>query len=136
MRKCQANAVLLSLYSLSDDLNASWPSKKKKQVRHHRRKASVSRRLQEGQHQGQHHRQQRHLQRPKTAVLKRPVVLDETLKDKVDMTLTKKQFLAAVKLCKEKLAMQQQPAIRNRMHAAVGYKSGSGNGGNGSGGSR
>ena len=48
------------------------------------------------------------LARPRTAVLKRPRVLDESLKDKLDMTLTKKQFLAAVKLVKNKMAFRQQ----------------------------
>ena len=38
-------------------------------------------------------------ERPKTATLPHPSILDETLKDKVDMTLTKKDLLAAVKLC-------------------------------------
>ena len=38
-------------------------------------------------------------ERPKTATLLHPSILDETLKDKVDMTLTKKDLLAAVKLC-------------------------------------
>ena len=38
-------------------------------------------------------------ERPKTATLPHPNILDETLKDKVDMTLTKKDLLAAVKLC-------------------------------------
>ena len=41
----------------------------------------------------------RERERPKTATLPHPSILDETLKDKVDMTLTKKDLLAAVKLC-------------------------------------
>ena len=40
-------------------------------------------------------------ERPKTATLPHPNILDETLKDKVDMTLTKKDLLAAVKLCND-----------------------------------
>jgi hypothetical protein len=94
-----------TVFSLSDDLNASWPNKKKLLRRRKSQNGNSS---------------IRRLQRPKTAVLKRPVVLDESLKDKLDMTLTKKQFLAAVKLCKVKIAFL--PTMRNRM-AAVGYKS-------------
>ena len=41
-------------------------------------------------------------ERPKTATLSHPNILDETLKDKVDMTLTKKDLLAAVKLCNDR----------------------------------
>ena len=43
----------------------------------------------------------RERERPKTATLPHPSILDETLKDKVDMTLTKKDLLAAVKLCND-----------------------------------
>lgn len=52
--------------------------------------------------------------RPKTATLKRPHILDETLKDKVDMTLTKKEFLAAVKLCSDVSVQRGLPNMRLR----------------------
>jgi hypothetical protein len=60
--------------------------------------------------------------RPKTATLKRPHILDESLKDKVDMTLTKKEFLAAVKLCTDAAVQRGHPnmkvkAIRSHMKA-------------------
>ena len=38
------------------------------------------------------------------------------------MTLTKKHFLAAVKLVKAKMAFQQQEAPRRNKMAAVGYR--------------
>ena len=72
--------------SLSEDLSPSWPSKK-----HFARKARRKRSLST----------QRRLRRPSTAVLKKPTVLDETLRDKIDMTMTNKEFLSALKLCKE-----------------------------------
>ena len=50
--------------------------------------------------------------RPKTATLKRPHILDESLKDKVDMTLTKKEFLAAVKLCTDAAVQRGHPNMR------------------------
>ena len=50
--------------------------------------------------------------RPKTATLKRPHILDESLKDKVDMTLTKKEFLAAVKLCSDVAVQRGLPNMR------------------------
>ena len=86
--------------SLSDELSNSWPSKKKF---YRRRKGgnSVITQPRGGSRMGR-------LARPRTAVLKRPRVLDESLKDKLDMTLTKKQFLAAVKLVKNKMAFRQQ----------------------------
>ena len=60
--------------------------------------------------------------RPKTATLKRPHILDESLKDKVDMTLTKKEFLAAVKLCTDAAVQRGHPnmkvkAIKSHMKA-------------------
>jgi hypothetical protein len=72
--------------------------------------------------------------RPRTAILRRPIILDETLKDKVDMTMTKKQFLVAVKLCDEAkrrtalaTASTMQVVVLPRMRprpsrAAVGYR--------------
>ena len=62
--------------------------------------------------------------RPKTATLKRPHILDESLKDKVDMTLAKKEFLAAVKLCSDAAVQRVHPnikvkAIKGQMKAAV-----------------
>ena len=96
---------------MSDELSKSWPNKKKF---YRRRKGN-------GGGGGSHLAGRRRLQRPRTAVLKRPAVLDESLKDKLDMTLTKKQFLAAVKLVKNKMAFRQELPRRNKM-AAVGYR--------------
>ena len=53
--------------------------------------------------------------RPKTATLKRPHILDESLKDKVDMTLTKKEFLAAVKLCSDVAVQRGLPNMRPKV---------------------
>ena len=99
-------------YSLSDDLSNSWPNKRKF---YRRRKGNGGGELHASSSRN------RRLQRPRTAVLKRPAVLDESLKDKLDMTLTKKQFLAAVKLVKNKMAFRQELPRRNKM-AAVGYR--------------
>ena len=90
-------------------------------------------------------KKERRLERPRTAVLKHPAVLDEALKDKVDMTMTKKRFLAAVKLCTsgiggaggggggKKTPPGAPPSLlaRARMRppgAPVGYRRGSGPG--------
>ena len=54
------------------------------------------------------------LERPKTATLPRPKVLDESLKDKLDMTLTKKELLAAVKLCSDAAVQRGLPNMRPR----------------------
>ena len=89
----------MSDFSLSDELSNSWPSKKK----FYRRRKGGGNALTQPRG-GSRMR----LARPRTAVLKRPRVLDESLKDKLDMTLTKKQFLAAVKLVKNKMAFRQQ----------------------------
>lgn len=103
--------------SLSEELSNSWPKRRnnnnKDENRRNRRKTSRNRKI----------------DRPTTAVLKRPIILDETLKDKVDMTMTKKQFLAAFKLCSDeakskansRLTNRGLPIMRNR-RAAVGYK--------------
>ncbi len=67
-------------------------------------------------------------------MLAHPVVLDESLKDKVDMTMTKKEFLQAFKLVSPaKRAVsyqqqQQQPQQRRHPGAPVGYRRGSGPG--------
>lgn len=65
--------------------------------------------------------------RPKTATLKRPHILDESLKDKVDMTLTKKEFLAAVKLCTDAAVQRGHPNMRIKANkgqkAAKGFQS-------------
>ena len=108
---------------MSDDLSNSWPNKKKFYRRRKGNGGGGSSQLIAGSNSSRNRR----LQRPRTAVLKRPAVLDESLKDKVDMTLTKKQFLAAVKLVKTKMAFRagQEMALlprRNKM-AAVGYRS-------------
>ena len=95
----------MSDFSLSDELSNSWPSKKK----FYRRRKGGSNSVALTQPRGGGSRMGRgRLARPRTAVLKRPRVLDESLKDKLDMTLTKKQFLAAVKLVKNKMAFRQQ----------------------------
>ena len=52
--------------------------------------------------------------RPRTATLKRPFILDETLKDKVDMSLTKKEFMMAVKLCSDVAVQRGLPNMRLR----------------------
>ena len=39
-------------------------------------------------------------------------VLDESLKDKLDMTLTKKELLAAVKLCSDAAVQRGLPHMR------------------------
>ncbi len=106
--------------SLSEELSNSWPKRNKNfnnnnkdENRRNRRRTSRHRRI----------------DRPTTAVLKRPIILDESLKDKVDMTMTKKQFLAAFKLCSDeaknkansRLTNRGLPIMRNR-RAAVGYK--------------
>lgn len=66
--------------------------------------------------------------RPHTAILRKPTILDETLKDKVDMAMTKKQFLAAVKLCtdlatrqKNRVAMDKQRLNVRHIRAPLGY---------------
>ena len=87
---------------MSDELSNSWPSKKKFYRRRKGGNSVVLTQPRGGSRMG------RRLARPRTAVLKRPRVLDESLKDKLDMTLTKKQFLAAVKLVKNKMAFRQQ----------------------------
>ena len=92
----------MSDFSLSDELSNSWPSKKK----FYRRRKGGGNAL--TQPRGGSRMGRGRLARPRTAVLKRPRVLDESLKDKLDMTLTKKQFLAAVKLVKNKMAFRQQ----------------------------
>ena len=106
---------------MSDDLSNSWPNKKK----FYRRRKGNGGGGSSSQYSASSGRRRPRLQRPRTAVLKRPAVLDESLKDKLDMTLTKKQFLAAVKLVKTKMAFRagQEAFVprRNKM-AAVGYR--------------
>ena len=58
-------------FSLSDDLGNSWPNRRKL---YRRRKGG------EAQAAAAASRNKRRLQRPRTAVLKRPAVLDESLK--------------------------------------------------------
>jgi hypothetical protein len=65
--------------------------------------------------------------RPKTATLKRPYILDESLKDKVDMTLTRKAFMAAVKLCSDAAVQRGLPnmrlkATKGKNKAAMGFQ--------------
>ncbi|TRY67253.1 hypothetical protein TCAL_02938 [Tigriopus californicus] len=92
--------------NLSDDLTQSWPSRKQSQRRVRRkRRESVWR-----------------AERPKTAVLMHPAILDETLKDKIDMTLTKKQFLAALKLCNDNVVSQRPIPVMRKKWAPVGFK--------------
>ena len=96
--------------SLSDELSALWPAKrpyesqpakavKKTKRRRERKRASPSTSLSE---------------RPNTATLPKPNILDESLKDKVDMTLTKKGLLAAVKLCSDVVVQRGLPNMRPR----------------------
>lgn len=91
--------------SLSDDLSQSWPSRKQppRRVRRKRRESWKA-------------------ERPKTAVLMHPAILDETLKDKIDMTLTKKQFLAALKLCNDTVISQRSIPVMRKKWAPVGFK--------------
>merc|ERR1712223_1310678 len=60
-------------------------------------------------------------ERPKTATLKRPSILDESLKDKVDMTLTKKELMTAVKLCSDVAVQRGLPNMRIRPKSHVHY---------------
>ena len=57
-------------------------------------------------------------ERPKTATLPHPNILDETLKDKVDMTLTKKDLLAAVKLCNDGTTVHATTGTRTASNLA------------------
>lgn len=58
-------------------------------------------------------------ERPKTATLPHPNILDETLKDKVDMTLTKKDLLAAVKLCNDATSVHATTATRTASNLGI-----------------
>ena len=89
--------------SLSDDFGTTWTRKRTKRLK-------------------KRWKRERRLERPSTAVLKRPRILDESLRDKVDMTMTKKHFLAAFKLCTD-LALKRCNATPPRSNrAAVGYR--------------
>ena len=75
-------------------------------------------------------------QRPTTAVLLKPKVLDESLKDKIDMSMTKKQFMSALKICDKSNLMalrkkvDEQTRPRQHIRGAIGFKkSGEGIGG-------
>ena len=100
---------------ISNDLKNSWPRRPNTAMS--KKISSISRRRGDKSTSGR-------IQRPKTAVLKRPVILDEALKDKLDMTMTKKQFLAAVKLCKKENGSSRVPVmpVRRNRRAAVGYR--------------
>ncbi len=118
--------------SLSDELNHSWPSKAI-MSKHHKlkgRNARVSSNIHRSvtrSRKRERVKKGRSVEeantssgdegpgldsRPKTATLKRPHILDESLKDKVDMTLTKKEFLAAVKLCTDAAVQRGHPNMR------------------------
>ncbi len=111
--------------SLSDELNHSWPSKSISRTVLRSRKRERSKKRFGGGGGGNVSSGEEDSTRPKTATLKRPHILDETLKDKVDMTLTKKEFLAAVKLCSDVAVQRGLPNMRLR---AAGSKNNSATG--------
>ena len=118
--------------SLSDELNLSWPSTKAPKAVTKGRKTTLTRTVNNKTRRKRERKKEGRSSdmvttssgdedhsRPKTATLKRPHILDESLKDKVDMTLTKKEFLAAVKLCSDAAVQRGLPNMRSKAAKAT-----------------
>ena len=98
--------------SLSDELSASWPANKFKKDETKQNVVTDKARVRRSKRKRDRKRDES--ERPKTATLPRPSILDESLKDKLDMTLTKKELLAAVKLCSDVAVQRGLPNMRVR----------------------